>query len=105
MHSSVEASCSRLVILVGGGTMTGASVGGSMMANAWTGHAGMSGFGWTGTILVLVVGLAAPLLLGNRGPDLGADVVYCNRDWLDTASGRRCDTLRLRRASRRGNRL
>jgi hypothetical protein len=27
----------------------------------------MSGFGWTGIILVLLVGVAALLLLGNRG--------------------------------------
>ena len=56
-----------LVVLVGGGTMTGGSFGDSMMGNAWTGHAGMSGLGWTGILLVLVVGVAALLLLGNRG--------------------------------------
>ncbi len=56
-----------LVVLVGGGTMTGGRFGGSMMGNAWTGHAGMSGLGWTGILLVLVVGVAALLLLGNRG--------------------------------------
>ena len=56
-----------LVVLVGGGTMTGGRFGDSMMGHAWAGHAGMRGFGWTGIVLVLVVGVAALLLLGNRG--------------------------------------
>ena len=56
-----------LIVLLGGGTMTGGRLGGSMMGNAWMGSAGMGAFGWTGILLVLVVGVVAMLVLGNSG--------------------------------------
>ena len=56
-----------LIVLLGGGTMAGGRLGGTMMGNAWMGSAGMGAFGWTGILLVLAIGVAALLVLGNTG--------------------------------------
>ncbi len=54
-----------LLVLFGGGAMTGGSMGGGMMGTAW-----MGGFGWMWIPAVLIVGLGVLLARGMIGKKL-----------------------------------